>query len=307
MFVKNECGNRCLGVGRRGGGFTLIELLVVIAVIAILAALLLPALAATRSKADAISCQNNLRQLALATFLYAGDFHDELPYNTGSNEIGIWVGRGWYWNWTSSVMDWEVSNTDNTNTALVTLGGIGPYTSRTAAIYRCPSDHVVSDPQAKVGWTGRVRSISMNAMVGNAGEYLVGGQNTNNLGYVQFIKLGQILQPSQIFVFIEEHPDSINDGYFLNHVDSLRWNDLPASYHGGAANLTFADGHLEKHQWRLASTRQPSQADTAVVPFPPAPQVLAPEDQGDFNWLMQRTTVDSGIPDDSGSGTPGSY
>ncbi len=289
--MKNDWGNRELGAGNRGA-FTLIELLVVVAVIAILASLLLPALAATKSKGHAISCLNNERQLALATLLYADDSADALPYNTGADEIKQWVGSKWYWNWTSPVMDWEASNSDNTNSALVTLGGIGPYTSRTPAIYRCPSDHVVSDKQAAVGWTGRVRSISMNAMVGDAGEYIVAGQNVNNRDYVQFLKQSQVLQPSQIFVFIEEHPDSINDGYFLNHVDSQRWFDLPASYHNGAANLTFVDGHLERHKWRSSSTKPPSQAEAAALPFPSAPNVLGSDALIDFNWLMDRTTVD---------------
>ena len=145
------------GTRRDRGAFTLIELLVVIAVIAILAALLLPALAATKSKGHAIACLNNERQLALATILYADDSSDALPYNTGADQIKQWVAAKWLWNWTSSIMDWEVSNSDNTNTTRVTQGGIGPYTSRTASIYRCPSDHVVSDKQAQAGWTGRVR------------------------------------------------------------------------------------------------------------------------------------------------------
>ena len=60
----------------------------------------------------------------------------------------------------------------------------------------------------------------MNAMVGNAGEYLQAGANVNNPDYVQFLKLGQIPQPARIFVLTEEHPDSVNDGYFLNQPDS---------------------------------------------------------------------------------------
>lgn len=269
------------------GGFTLIELFTAIAVIAVLAALLLPALGGSKAKARAAACLSNERQLMLASLIYVGDFNDALPYNLGTAEIKKLEAEQQFLNWSTPVMSWELDS-DNTNTIWLTQGGIGPYASSTAKVYRCPSDSVVSDIQAQAGWKARVRSISMNAMVGNAGQFILAGANVNNPDYKQFLTVGQIPQPARIFVLTEEHPDSINDGYFLNKPDSMQWMDLPASYHNGAVNLAFADGHLESHKWRFASTQPPARPDAAHLPFP-----VPAAERGDYDWLMDRTTLES--------------
>jgi len=284
---RSATSSAALPSSRTRVAFTLIELLVVIAIIAILAALLLPALAASRNSARAAFCSNNLRQLSIATILYTDDANDHYPYNLGINQIHALTGQSNFWNWTSPIMSWE-DDTDNTNKVLVTTGGIGPYTSRTAEVYRCPSDQVVSPLQAALGWQRRVRSISMNAMIGDAGDFSKDGANVNNPDYVQFFKSIQVPKPSEIFVFIEEHPDSINDGYFLNLIYSGKWHDLPASYHSGGANLSFADGHLEIHKWLDPSTKPAARPLAAGLPFRVPRAQLA-----DFSWLMSRTSIDS--------------
>ena len=122
----------------------------------------------------------------------------------------------------------------------------------------------------------------MNAMVGDAGNFSQTGTNLNNPGYVQFFKAFTIPRPSDIFVFLDEHPDSIDDGYFLNReVSPASWNDLPASYHDGAASFSFADGHSEIKKWR----------DQKVRGCSSVPSKLQRDSGADaLRWLQDRST-----------------
>ncbi|MGA3267389.1 MAG: DUF1559 domain-containing protein [Verrucomicrobiota bacterium] len=273
--------------------FTLVEMLVVIAVIAILAALVLPALAAAKARAQTVICLNNTKQLALAAITYASDHDDSLPYNLVGQAAATNLQ-----NWAAGVLDWDLTP-DNTNVALLIQAALGPYLGKMAAVYHCPADYVLSQTQSLAGWKFRVRSYSMNASVGDAGSVSESGYNINNPGYVQFFKLTTISRPSDIFVFLDEHPDSISDGYFVNQVNEPSyatayrpaapnsWLRLPASYHNGAASFSFADGHAEIHEWLYGSTKLPPVAEAANFPIPiPANQI------GDFGWLAQRMSVD---------------
>jgi prepilin-type N-terminal cleavage/methylation domain-containing protein/prepilin-type processing-associated H-X9-DG protein len=280
-------------------GFTLVELLVVIAVIAILASLLLPALNRAKSKAEGIYCLNNTKQLLVAWQTYADDHEGFLVYNVGGNVGGNderGVAPDTKLNWVNNIMTWDLSK-ENTNLATITDASLGPY-SGSVRIYRCPSDKVLSDDQRNRGWEARIRSYSMNAMVGDAGDVSKSGVNANNPDYVQFFRVTAIPQPYRIFIFLDEHPDSINDGYFLNRWPSplyaeREWIDLPASYHNGAASFSFADGHSETHRWQNDLTKQP--------PIPgllsPRLPLTVPDDQvADFNWTLSRMSIRGAAP-----------
>lgn len=269
-----------------GAGFTILELLVVIALIGFLAAILLPALSQARNRAQAIFCLNNTRQLHLAWRVYAEDHNGKLAYNLGGPSTSLSSLQHTLNNWVNNYLTWDLQQ-DNTNAVTLTEAGLGPYTAGAAQIYRCPSDDVLSVPQKSAGWKARVRSYSMNAMVGDAGVISMSGSNTNNPGYAQFFSDAAIPNPSEIFVFLDEHPDSINDGYFIDKAYVSKWYSLPASYHNGAAALSFADGHSELHRWVNNTTKRPARPDASGLPFS-----IPSTELTDFNWIIRHMSVD---------------
>ena len=280
------------------GGFTLIEMLAVIAIIATLAAILLPALAGARERSRGIYCVNNTRQLTLAWQLYADDHEGILPYNLVMAGTSLRTNL----NWVNNVMDWTVLNSDNTNLATITEASLGSYVASMTAIYHCPSDHALSAEQGAAGWNQRIRSYSMNAMVGNAGVASISGQNVNNPGYRQFFKIDQIPHPVDIFIFLDEHPDSIDDGYFINRdaessntgwgansVTPVEWRNLPASYHNRSAAFSFADGHASLHRWVNPTTVLPAAANVTSLPIQISQ--TSSDANADFDWVIDHMSI----------------
>jgi prepilin-type processing-associated H-X9-DG protein len=75
--------------------------------------------------------------------------------------------------------------------------------------------------------------------------------------YRQFLKTTDVPQPSMTWLTLDEHPDSVNDAFFITDPNVNNWQDVPASYHNGACGFSFADGHAEVHKWLSASSRVP--------------------------------------------------
>ena len=234
-------------------GFTLIELLVVIAIIAILAAMLLPALAAAKSKAKTAACTSNEKQIALGYILYAGDNNELLPV-AGSNTVGgIVLPTEW-------------------------LREIGPYVAKANANNSTltTAGTVAACPSANIAELFRIAKTTTDPNTNGIGGY---GHNWAYLGYYDPYgngdgrqKITSITKPADT-IFNSDTLDPLTtdagDGYIVEFYGySYPASQVPSymphhtyTRHGKGDNYAWADGHVQYMAWLKVSKGMGNQID----------------------------------------------
>lgn len=254
-------------------GFNRVDLLTVLGGLALLGLVLTPALARTRVTDQGLQCRNNLRQLIQGWQMYADENGGKLPN---------------CFNWVYGEMSYY-GGTDNTNTNYLVNGLLGPYV-KNVALYKCPADMSQS-----LGTRGlpRVRSVSMSQSFSGPNEgHLEDGDSPPNYWRHYQKSADMVLPaPADLWVTIDESPDSINDGAFAvamsrNQPAQDKWQDAPSILHDGGCSFAFADGHTEIHKWEDARTLFMKVTYTTTFNYG-----WSQPNNNDIQWLKDRTTV----------------
>ena len=199
-----------------------------------------------KAKAQAISCVGNLKQLQLGWHLYVDDYNDLLPPNIEAPDVPSML--------RNISNSWVVGNAQtDTTTSNIQSGVLFQYVN-SVEVYRCPSDRSTVKNSAKLR---RTRSYTLSSWL-NADATRLPGLENEKAGSDPFIKskAGQINQPAQIFTFLDEHEQSIDDGAMVvdnplrDPQDQDNWFDLPSDRHQQGSSISFADGHVVSWRWK---------------------------------------------------------
>ncbi len=277
--MKRSRVRYCAGSRRIGRAFTLIELLVVIAIIAILAAMLLPALGRAKKKANGMSCMSNSKQLVTGFIMWANDNNDYCLYSwSGTDDRGNPA-------WCSGQLR---GVPDAVNENLIKESPTFQYVP-SLKVFRCPTD------RSAFVYAGekrpRIRSFSMNGYLGQGGGTVPG----NCPPFKSAIKMSDLTRPgpSDIFVFLDEHENSINDSHFTSFRDMVNFGnqgflDTPAGRHGNGTGFAFADGHAEIHRWVDSSVEKVKYGSGDTPAYEPGLGTPGPRD---FGWWTNHTAA----------------
>ena len=279
------------------GAFTLIELLVVIVILAILAAILLPVLAKAKYRAQGVMCESNERQIILGFRMYADDNADVMVHSGNGGPIRngrpVWITGSINFNGVgaASWLNWWIGIGSGPGSPYLAAGPLWSYTGQQPALYRCPADKVVINasgampPGFKAGQYPRSRSISMSQVFG-AGDWQPASE------YKLYSQYTTIDLPSKTMVFMDEHPNSLNDAAFGWSDDPQNIVDFPAAYHNGrAAGFGFADGHGEIHKWLSIEISPPVIPGSTGNLAPARKAPTTPEGVTDVAWMCDNNTV----------------
>jgi prepilin-type processing-associated H-X9-DG protein len=283
LAYQRECGFVQGNLKPSVPAFTIIELLVIVAILALLGSILAPTMARTAPNNKAIGCLNNLRQLGAAWRMYAEDNRGKLAYNHDGGNAGKQPGaESWAGGWEDFT-----SGSDATNTDLLVnhqrypfSAYLGPYIISPRP-FKCPADKstvYISGQQLP-----RVRSFSMSNRVGEGSRSWV-----TPSAFLMYSNIAGIYKPvpAQLFVFLDEREESINDAWFCTDTDTpWRLVDYPAARHNGGAGFAFADSHSEIHKWKDKRT-MPILAPGQTLPL----NSNFPGDV-DVQWLQQHASA----------------